>query len=1270
MQSGSRPSLGAPEGAGPTVQSAPASRPEYYDQPRSAWQHGHAQQQAQPGHPSGAPGSYSPKSQHMAAGMYGQQQQSRHNPSQDTQYDYQAQHEQQASSEATSMVHQQEQRGVSQLQNAVSVASGASRQPMMQLPPGSHTPGPSQPIGSMATGMGPSGVIPGQVDASKRGPVEFNHAISYVNKIKNRFSDSPEIYKQFLEILQTYQRESKPIQDVYTQVTHLFGAAPDLLEDFKQFLPESAAQAKAQATPSTRQSQEEVPVISNVRGEPGYSSAGLPQPQLARSDVKMPPLGQFNVKDSTKESKKRRGAPGAQAVGGGMPGMQPAVGDMNGAQMNKNAPQQIGMNKRTKLSHKPSATDAHQPTISPTLVPALPEPIPPSFSLTPSHEEYAFFDRVKKFIGNKQTFGEFLKLCNLYSADLIDRNVLVNRAAGFIGANQEIMSWFKRFMHIEPKDELIEPKAKPDSGSVNLSHCRALGPSYRLLPKRERQKACSGRDELCRSVLNDDWASHPTWASEDSGFVAHRKNQYEDALHRIEEDRHDYDHHIEACIRTIQLLEPLVQQISLMSDSDRSSFKLPPGLGGQSETIYRRVIKKIYDREPGQRVIEEMFNRPCLVLPIVLARLKQKCEEWKATQREWDKVWREQMQKGFWRSLDHQAIIMKGNDKKVFLSKHIQHEIQTKFEEGRNRRRTGVHVSNYQMDFAFEDSEVVLDATHLLLCYLDHSSAGFGADPQRVMAFIKDFIPVFFGIDREAFKNYLSEVYDSSSASEDADDDSLPDEAPIRPKRITSGKKFELLREVLNRCPDRSNRPELDLRAGSTAASRASTPLSMNDSTPAPRSGDNFDIAELRWMDHPTRGNFHHKREYPLNEPYKKKVHHFYCNLTIYCFLYTFEILYRRLLNVKQYEKEAHEAVRRAMAPKAALELGMIDKTPADLLYDTDPKANLYHQIIRMCEEAITGNLELTHLEETLRRFYMKNGWQLYQLDRIMGGIAKYAAGVFNGDVKDRSSDVINLFYKEREKEETTHNQELQYRKQVERLIKEGDIYRVTFVPASKHVLVQLLTPDQSTLESDGLGHEARWSYYVSAYTMRDPTEGVLFSDMRMPFLKRNLPPKMDSDEEYNNFYKPLVHHDGLVIRICANSYNILYEPGTQDWWYRHETNKETKAPENMREYASLKEKRRDRFRGKFVNNPAWARGLSKDEVDKSNQQFRTWVGAVAEDTAPAVATSDTAAEHKSDDKSASSASREKDTAGLKVKGEEPADEDQEMGGVDTEPSK
>lgn len=44
--------------------------------------------------------------------------------------------------------------------------------------------------------------------------VEFNHAIAFVNKIKNRFAADPETYKQFLEILQTYQKETKDINEV------------------------------------------------------------------------------------------------------------------------------------------------------------------------------------------------------------------------------------------------------------------------------------------------------------------------------------------------------------------------------------------------------------------------------------------------------------------------------------------------------------------------------------------------------------------------------------------------------------------------------------------------------------------------------------------------------------------------------------------------------------------------------------------------------------------------------------------------------------------------------------------------------------------------------------------------------------------------------------------------------------------------------------------------------------------------------------------------
>ena len=170
----------------------------------------------------------------------------------------------------------------------------------------------------------------------KRGPVEFNHAIGYVNKIKvcqlndyeyarlltspqNRFASQPEIYKQFLEILQTYQRESRPIQDVYAQVTQLFNAAPDLLEDFKQFLPESAAQAKAQAqAAAARQQFEDAALANNPRSTTDLAhgtSAVRTQTQTPHPpEYKMPPLGTFAPPSVGKDNKKRRGGTTAQAT--------------------------------------------------------------------------------------------------------------------------------------------------------------------------------------------------------------------------------------------------------------------------------------------------------------------------------------------------------------------------------------------------------------------------------------------------------------------------------------------------------------------------------------------------------------------------------------------------------------------------------------------------------------------------------------------------------------------------------------------------------------------------------------------------------------------------------------------------------------------------------------------------------------------------------------------------------------------------------------------
>jgi paired amphipathic helix protein Sin3a len=86
--------------------------------------------------------------------------------------------------QAAAAMHQQEQRGVSHLQHAAAAAAGAlpARSGIMSSPNDGVTP----LQGNMMNGVSPGAMQQAMANGGleKRGPVEFNHAISYVNKIK------------------------------------------------------------------------------------------------------------------------------------------------------------------------------------------------------------------------------------------------------------------------------------------------------------------------------------------------------------------------------------------------------------------------------------------------------------------------------------------------------------------------------------------------------------------------------------------------------------------------------------------------------------------------------------------------------------------------------------------------------------------------------------------------------------------------------------------------------------------------------------------------------------------------------------------------------------------------------------------------------------------------------------------------------------------------------------------------------------------------------
>ena len=53
---------------------------------------------------------------------------------------------------------------------------------------------------------------------------------------------------------------------------------------------------------------------------------------------------------------------------------------------------------------------------------------------------------------------------------------------------------------------------------------------------------------------------------------------------------------------------------------------------------------------------------------------------------------------------------------------------------------------------------------------------------------------------------------------------------------------------------------------------------------------------------------------------------------------------------------------------------------------------------------------------------------------------------ILGGDAKDKSVEITNLFLRDRERPDTTRKQEIQYRKQVERLSKDAEVYRISYV--------------------------------------------------------------------------------------------------------------------------------------------------------------------------------------------------------------------------------
>lgn len=467
--------------------------------------------------------------------------------------------------------------------------------------------------------------------ATQNQPVEFNHAISYVNKIKNRFHNQPEKYKKFLEILHTYQKEQKIVKEVggaaaspnkllteaevYTQVAKLFDKQEDLLREFGQFLPDATNHSGLHL--SKFQQINDHKKLSNISA--GVQHANLKSYNNSQNNISRLERDYHQVeKDYVRE--KERNHIVNQKFG------------TNSAQVKKSPSynaipvSHIGRDREgppPPKRHKPICRDV-------TLAEA---------SKYGSLHDYAFFDKVRKALRSPEVYDNFLRCLTLYNQEIISKSELLNLVSPFLSKFPDLQRWFQEFIGPSTVPEsvpLVSAQRQDRTQSelaqeIDLSSCKRLGASYCALPKTSDTRKCSGRTLLCKEVLNDTWVSFPTWA-EDSTFVTSRKTQYEEIIYRCEDERFELDVVIETNSATIRVLEGVQKKLSRMTPEEVSRFRLNDCLGGNSPTIHKRAIRRIYGDKSAD-VIQGLMGNPVVAVPIVLRRLKAKEEEWREAQK-------------------------------------------------------------------------------------------------------------------------------------------------------------------------------------------------------------------------------------------------------------------------------------------------------------------------------------------------------------------------------------------------------------------------------------------------------------------------------------------------------------------------------------------------------------------------------------------------------------------------------------------------------------
>lgn len=357
----------------------------------------------------------------------------------------------------------------------------------------------------------------------------------------------------------------------------------------------------------------------------------------------------------------------------------------------------------------------------------------------------SFWQNVRYQLGDPIVYAEYLKLVHLYTQGNISVREFLDRSRFFLGDDSSLFAALS---------SLVSPEHKPNSfasfaQNLPSAATERFNPSYYRFPRTIQPPApCSGRDELCHEVLNDEWFALPDLSGEGEAFHPWRRNQDEETLFRTEEERHEYDFYLSLIRRAISSMEEISHYLSTLTPAQKRYYRLPPEVvHGPGKIVYNVTIKKVYGSTYGPAMVEAWHAHPARTTSTLLSRLKQREHAWTLAKEEWNNVWSEVEARSFPFSLDHQSEAFHASERRAFSLRTFLTEIDARKAE---QMTCSIHPnSRWHLSYSISNPTVLVDAVRLVLVFLSHEWIISKSDTLKVQSLFRVLLEKFFKIPSE-----------------------------------------------------------------------------------------------------------------------------------------------------------------------------------------------------------------------------------------------------------------------------------------------------------------------------------------------------------------------------------------------------------------------------------------------------------------------------------------------------------------------------------------